>query len=305
MILSIFFHWFFVCLTAPFFLGVIGRVKAFASGKVGPPLLQPYFDLGKLFRKRSIYSRNMTWVFRLAPAVTFAAMLAVSLLDPFGAIKAPVQFEGDILLIVGVLALSRFFMIAAAMDTGFSMEGMGASREAFFACLSEVALFMNFITLALLAHSLSLSRMLGADSPVSWNLLGPALLLVVASFFIVFLAENCRIPIDDPDTHLELTMIHEVMLLEHGGVDLAYMFYAAAVKFFIFAAILVPIILPVQTEYLCVRMMSFLGGMLGLSVLVGIVESSMARIRLDRVRNLLLISFALAFFGLIVALWRG
>ena len=147
--------------------------------------------------------------------------------------------------------------------------------------------------------------MLGADSPVSWNLLGPALLLVVASFFIVFLAENCRIPIDDPDTHLELTMIHEVMLLEHGGVDLAYMFYAAAVKFFIFAAILVPIILPVQTEYLCVRMMSFLGGMLGLSVLVGIVESSMARIRLDRVRNLLLISFALAFFGLIVALWRG
>ncbi|MBF0388303.1 MAG: NADH-quinone oxidoreductase subunit H [Candidatus Omnitrophica bacterium] len=301
----ILFHWFFVGLTAPFLIGVIARVKALVSGKVGPSLFQPYFDLIKLFSKQCVYSHGVTWVFRISPAVTLAAMLIVCLLVPFGSLKAPVQFSGDILLIVAVLSLSRFFMIAAALDTGFSLEGLGASREAFFACLSEVALFMCLIALTLLARRMSLSGMLGADSPLSWNLLGPALLMVVASLFIVMLAENCRIPVDDPDTHLELTMIHEVMLLEHSGVDLAYMYYAAIIKFFIFGAILVPIILPVQTIFPFINTLIFAGGMIGLAALVGLVESSMARIRLNRVRNLLLIAFALAFFGLIVTLWRG
>jgi formate hydrogenlyase subunit 4 len=182
---------------------------------------------------------------------------------------------------------------------------MGASREAFFSCLSELALFMNFITLALFAKSFSFSQMIGAGFSSSWEGLEPALLLVVASFFIVLLAENCRIPVDDPETHLELTMIHEVMVLDHSGVDLAYLFYAAAMKLFIFSAILVSIVIPVRTGHPVTDTAIFLGGMLALAVLVGIVESSMARLRLNRVRLLLLISFALAFFGLIVTLWRA
>jgi formate hydrogenlyase subunit 4 len=222
-----------------------------------------------------------------------------------GTFKAPIQFTGDIILAAYILALARFSMIAAAMDTGYSIEGMGASREAFFSCLSELALFMNFITLARLSHSVSLSRMVGADIPMSWHLVGPALLLVVSSFFIVLLAENCRIPVDDPDTHLELTMIHEVLILDHSGVDLAYMIYSAAAKLFVFAGILVPILIPIQTGSPVKDTGIFLAGMLGLAVLTGIIESIMARLRLNRVRNLLLIAFALAFFGFIVTMWRA
>ena len=298
-------HWMIVCLLSPFFLGVIARVKAFFSGKAGPPVLQPYFDLARLFRKKCVYSSTATWVFRAAPVIILAAMMALSLLVPFGICKAPVQFSGDILLAVYLLALGRFFMILAALDTGSSFEGMGASREAFFSCLSELALFMNFITLALLTRSISLARMIGADVPIVWGGMEPTLLLAVASLFIVLLAENRRIPVDDPETHLELTMIHEVMILDHSGVDLAYLLYASALKLFIFFGILVSIIVPVRTGYPVTDTAIFLGGMLGLAALVGIVESSMARLRLNRVRLLLLISFALAFFGLIVTLWRA
>ncbi|MBF0485110.1 MAG: NADH-quinone oxidoreductase subunit H [Candidatus Omnitrophica bacterium] len=305
MILSILCHWLIVLLLAPFFIGVIAKVKAFFSGKVGPSVFQPFFDLIKLFNKGAVYSKTTTWIFRAAPMVLLASVLILSLEIPLGVFKAPVQFSGDIFFLAYLLALARFFMIAAALDTGFSMEGMGASREAFFSCLSELALFMNFITLALLAHSLSLSHMIGADIPMSWSHVGPALLLIVASFFIVLLTENYRIPIDDPDTHLELTMIHEVMVLDHSGVDLAYVSYASAIKFLIFSGILVPIIIPFRTGDLVMDMLIFLGGMLGLAVCVGIVESSMARLRLNRVRNFLLIAFALAFFGFIVTMWRG
>ena len=305
MALPILSHWLIVCLLSPFFLGVIAKVKAFFSGKAGPSALQPYFDLAKLFRKKCVYSPTVTWIFRAAPVVILAVMLILSLMIPFGRFKAPVQFPGDILLAVYLLAFGRFFMILAALDTGSSFEGMGASREAFFSCLSELALFMNFITLALLAKSISLSQMIGADIPMSWAGIEPALLLVVASFFIVLLAENCRIPVDDPETHLELTMIHEVMILDHSGVDLGYMLYAAAMKLFVFSGILVSIVIPVRTGNPLMDMALFLGGMLVLAAGVGIVESSMARLRLNRVRLLLLISFALAVFALTVTLWRA
>jgi len=304
MIFSIFSHWLIVLTLAPLFGGVIAKVKAFFAGKKGPSLFQPYFDLQRLFQKNSVYSRTTTWVFRAAPIVNLAAVLVLSVLVPLGVFKAPVQFAGDILLAVYILGLARFFMITAALDTGSSFEGMGASREAFFSCLTEMALFMNFITLSLAAHSISLSSMIGADNPLSWKLMGPALLLVAGSFFIVILAENARIPVDDPDTHLELTMIHEVMILDHSGVDLGYMLYAAAIKLFVFAGILIPIILPIQTGNPVGDMLIFLGGMLGLAIVVGMVESAMARLRLNRVQNLLLIAFALAFFGFIVKMWR-
>ena len=304
MVFDVCSHGLLVLVLAPLFVGVIARVKARFAGRTGPSLLQPFFDLRRLFFKNSVYSRTTTWVFRAAPLVVFAAMLALSLLVPLGISRAPAAFTGDILWLAAMLGLARFFMITAALDTGFSMEGMGASREAFFACLGELALFMNFITLALLAHGFSLSGMIGVDAPLSWEHAGPALLLVAASLFIVLLAENCRIPVDDPDTHLELTMIHEVMILEHSGIDLAYMLYGAAVKLLLFAAILVPLVIPFRTGYPPVDMGIFLGGVTGMAVLVGVVESVMARLRLNRVRNFLLIAFVLAFFAFIVGLWR-
>ena len=305
IIFSILAHWLIVLTLAPLLMGIILKVKAFFAGKRGPSFFQLYFDLQRLFQKSSVYSRTTTWVFRAAPIVNLAAVLVLSLLVPWGGFKAPLQFAGDILLAAYILSLARFFMIIAALDTGQSFEGMGASREAFFSCLSELALFMNLITLSLMSNSISLSTMIGADIPLSWKLMGPVLLLVASSFFMVILAENTRIPIDDPDTHLELTMIHEVMILDHSGVDLGYMLYAAAIKLFVFAGILIPIIIPIQTGNPVVDMLIFLGGMLGASIAVGIVESTMARLRLNRVKDLLLISFALAFFGFVVKMWRG
>ncbi|MBF0571023.1 MAG: NADH-quinone oxidoreductase subunit H [Candidatus Omnitrophica bacterium] len=297
-------HWLIVLTLSPLFLGIISKVKAFFAGKKGPSFFQPYFDLQRLFQKNSVYSRTTTWIFCAAPIINLAAVLVLSALVPLGTFKAPVKFSGDILLAAYILGFARFFMISAALDTGSSFEGMGASREAFFSCLSELALFMNFITLSFVSHSISLSAMIGANFPLSWTLMGPVLLLVVGSFFIVILTENARIPIDDPDTHLELTMIHEVMILDHSGVDLGYMLYAAAIKFFVFASIMVPIIVPVQSGNTAWDMLIFLGGMLVLSVTVGIIESTMARLRLNRVNNLLLIAFALAFFGFVVKMWR-
>ena len=305
MILLIFSHWLIVLFLSPLLVGLIAKVKALVAGKAGPPVCQPYFDLAKLFRKKCVYSQSATWVFRITPVAALAALLIVVLFVPFGGLQAPMQFSGDIFLVVSLLALVRFFMISAALETGSSLEGMGASREAFFACLSELALFMNLITLAFLTQSMSLSTMIGADNPISWALSGPSLILVVASFFIVLLAENCRIPVDDPDTHLELTMIHEVMILDHSRVDLAYLLYSAGIKFFVFSAIMVPVVIPIRSGNPYENILLFLGGMLGLAVLVGLVESSMARLRLNRVRNVLLISFVLAFFGLIVTLWRA
>ncbi len=304
IVFLILFHWLVVLLLAPFFIGVISKIKAFFAGKRGPSFFQPFFDLRRLFQKNSVYSRTTTWIFRSAPIVNLAAVLVLSLVVPLGFLKAPIQFSGDIFLAAYILGLARFFIICAALDTGSSFEGMGASREAFFSCLCELALFMNFITLSLLTHSISLSSMIGAGIPVSWKLMGPVLLLVAGSLFIVILAENCRIPVDDPDTHLELTMIHEVMILDHSGVDFGYMLYAAAIKLFVFVGILIPIIFPIQSGNPVADMLIFLGGTLGLSVTVGIVESTMARLRLNRVKNLLLLAFALAFFGFVVKMWR-
>jgi len=305
VMLTIFFHWVIVLALAPLFVGVIAKVKAMFAGKKGAPVVQPYFELARLFRKQCVYSRTTTWIFRASPIVGFGAVLLFALLLPLGVCKAPMRFSGDILLAAYILALARFFMITAALDTGNSFEGMGSSREAFFSCLSELALFMNFITLAIMTRSISFSRMIGADVPLSWPHSNPVLLLVVASLFIVLLPETCRIPVDDPDTHLELTMIHEVMILDHSGVDLAYLLYAGAVKLFLFAGIIVPLLIPFRTGDPVKDMAVFLAGMLGMAVFIGAVESSMARLRLNRVRNLLLIAAALAFFGFVVALWRG
>jgi formate hydrogenlyase subunit 4 len=296
-------HWVALLGVSPLLLGVIARVKACFAGRVGPPLLQPYFDIARLFRKNSVISRTTSWVFRATPVVALASVLAASFAIPFGGLKAALPFEGDVLLAVYFLALARFFMIAGAMDTGYSMEGMGASREAFFSCLSEAALFMNFAALSVSSQSLSWSRMVGPDRPLPWQSMGPGFLLVIASVFVILLAENCRIPVDDPDTHLELTMVHEVMILDHSGVDLAYLLYASSAKLFVFAAVLVSIVIPVQSSPVKDTLF-FSGGVLGVAVLVGIVESTIARFRLNRVKNLLLIAFALAFFGFVVTLWR-
>lgn len=295
-----------VCLLfPPFLLGVIGKTKAFFAGKKGPPLLQPYYDILKLIQKGAVYSVTTTWIFRAAPLISFATVLVASLLIPFGSLQAPVQFGGDVLLFAYLFGLARFFTVLAALDTGSSFEGMGASREAVFSCLSEVVLFLNFSALALLSKSFSLSQMIGESRWTSWTASGPSLILVLASFFMILLVENSRIPIDDPATHLELTMIHEVMVLDHSGPDFAFILHAGAIKLFVLGSFLVTILIPFQSHNRIIDAVVFLAAMMGLAIVIGIVESAMARLQLNRVPSFITGSFVLALFGLIIALSRG
>ena len=204
---------------APLLPGVINRTKAFFAGRRGPPLLQVYFDLWKLFRKGATYSRTTTWIFRAGPLVNFACLLAALAVVPLGRVAAPLSFAGDWILLAYLLGLGRFSTVVAALDTGSSFEGMGASREVQFAVFAEPVLLVGLAALARRAQELSLTPMYAGLSLSAWSHALPLLALLAAGFFILFLSENCRIPVDDPSTHLELTMIHEVMVLDHGSVD--------------------------------------------------------------------------------------
>src|SRR5262245_9087272 len=192
-------------LLSPLLLGVINKTKAAFAGRVGPPYLQLYYDLAKLFRKGSVFSTTTTWIFRAGPVVGLATPLLAGLLLPFGSHPAPVSFEGDLILFAYLFGLGRFFTVAAALDTGSAFEGMGGAREATFSCLAEPALFFGLLVLARSSGSLSLSGMLGPAVAATWSTAGAALAAVLVSWFVVLLAENSRIPFDDPNTPLDPT----------------------------------------------------------------------------------------------------
>jgi formate hydrogenlyase subunit 4 len=289
-------------LLAPLLIGVINRTKAFFAGRHGQPLLQLYWDTATLLRKGAAYSRTTTWVFRAGPVVSLAVMTLALALVPMGGISAVLHFSGDLVLFAYLLGLSRFMTVVAAMDTGSSFEGMGASREVLFASLAEPALLVGLSAVCLETHSLSLSPMFAAVTTSTWMRQGPALALVAAALSIVLVAEAARIPVDDPTTHLELTMIHEVMILDHGGPDLAFLLYGAALKLWVLGAILVGLLVPVRSGDPLLDALAFLGGMAALAVAIGVVESTMARLRLVRVPRLLVGATALAVLAVVLVL---
>jgi formate hydrogenlyase subunit 4 len=238
-------HLILVLLLPPLLPAVITRTKARIAGRSGPPLLQPWFDLLRLLCKRSVYSSTTTWVFRAGPVAALAALLVAALLLPQGPLAAPLAFRGDMVLFVYLLGLARFGITAAALDTGSAFEGMGTARELAFSCLAEPALFLALLGLARLSGSLSLTPMLGAAG--SSGAEGAASLAMIAiGLFIVLLAETGRMPVDDPTTHLELTMIHEVMVLDHSGPLLGAIHYGAALKFFLLGSLWLQVALPVH-----------------------------------------------------------
>jgi len=286
---------------APLLPGVINRVKAGCAGRTGPPLLQLYYDLGKLLRKGAVYSHTTTWVFRASPVVALAAAILAVLIVPLAARPAPLAFAGDFVLLAYILGVARFFTVVGALDTGSPFEGMGASREVLLACLAEPVLFLSLAALVVKSGSLSLSGVMAGASHDLWTASGPTVILVVGALLVVFLTENSRMPIDDPTTHLELTMIHEVMVLDHGGIDLAYILYGAALKLWVLGALMVGLVVPGSASW----QGSLLGlaGLLGLAVMTGCIESTLARLRLIFIPRLLLGAAALAVVALILA-WR-
>ena len=268
------FAWLAALLLAPFLIGVINRVKALFAGRRGQPFLQTYFDILKLLSKGAVYSRTTTWVFRLSPVVgTVTGMMALFFM-PFGNLPPVLSFSGDWVALFYLLGLSRFLMISAALDTGSAFEGMGASREALFSALAEPALFVGLAALVRAKGALSLGDLLDFDpSPTH----AAARVLVGIAFFCLLLSENSRIPVDDPNTHLELTMIHEVMVLDHGGPDFGLILYAASLKLWLFSTLVVHVLMP------ALQPLSFIGAVLLVAVAVGVVESTLARLRMNRV----------------------
>jgi formate hydrogenlyase subunit 4 len=285
----------------PLLLGVITKTKALFAGRTGPPLLQPYYDLIKLFQKGSVFSTATTWVFRAGPVVglvtTAIAVLMIPLMNSSALIPS---FTGDLILLAYLLGLGRFFTATAAMDTGSSFEGMGAAREVTFACLAEPALFLGLLVLAKLTGSLQLGDMLGSALAPHWLTAGASLSLVLLSWFIVLLVENARIPFDDPNTHLELTMIHEVMVLDHSGPALGMILYGSALKLFLFGALVVRLAFPLATGSPWLDWPIFVGGMLVVAAAIGVVESTMARLRLTHVPVLLFAACLLPTFGILL-----
>jgi formate hydrogenlyase subunit 4 len=286
----------------PLLLGVIGKTKALFAGRVGPPLLQAYYDLAKLFQKGSVFSTTTTWVFRAGPVAGLATALLAGLLLPFGGHPAPVSFSGDLILFAYLFALGRFFTASAALDTGSAFEGMGAAREVTFSCLAEPALFFGFLVLARLSGALSLTPMLDGPSLPGTGAAISSLVLVAASLFIVLLVENSRIPFDDPNTHLELTMIHEVMVLDHSGPAFGMILYGAAVKLFVMGALLLGVVMPYRSGNVWLDWGCFVAGMLGLAVVIGVVESVMARLRMVFVPTFLVAACLLSAFGVVLLL---
>jgi len=297
---TLFFHIALLLLLPPLLPGVINKTKALFAGRRGPPLLQLYCDLFKLARKDMVISRVTTWIFTAAPVITLTTILAASLLVPLGPFRAPISFAGDMILFAYLLGLGRFFTTAAALDTGSPFEGMGAAREVTFACLSEPALFFAMLVLAKLSGTLELTTMLHAPMTVGNPSSAASLVLVALGVFIIMLAETCRVPVDDPNTHLELTMIHEVMVLDHSGPLLGMILYGAALKLFVLSAVLLHIVFPFQTGSALSDWALFVVEILGVSVVIGVVESIMARLQMRHVPHLLIAAILLCGFGFVL-----
>lgn len=274
-------------LLAPLMVGIVNRTKAWFGGRKGPPLTQRYRDVWKMLHKGAVYSLTATWVFRTGPVVGLATVILAMTMVPLGPIAAPFRFSGDLIVVLGLLALGRFATMLAALDTGSSFEGMGASREAQFSALAEPVAFFALAALVRESGAFSLSEIYAALSAGSAWLPSPIVVLAAVALLAVYLVENSRIPVDDPTTHLELTMIHEVMVLDHGGPDLAFIEYAATLKLWLLGSLVAGLLFPpwIANPWLAAAVM--IVGMALLAVLLGIIESTMARLRLHRVPELI------------------
>ena len=287
---------------APLLPAVAARTVAVMTGRRGAPLLQPYRDLGRLMRKGLVYSTVTTWVFRAAPVAWVLSAVAAACLVPLDGRSAIARFPGDLVLFAGLLAVGRFFLTLSALDTGSSFEGMGASRELMIGSFAEPVLFVALLTLAVATGGLSMSELFGTPLGGAWAHLGASVAMVALSLAMLLLAEAARGPIDDPATHLELTMIHEVMILDHGGPDLALILYGSALRFALFAALLVDLVWP-RGALPGFAAAAGLGiGLVAVASLVGLVESSMARLRMIRIPQYLFSAGVLASLGALLML---
>ena len=290
-------------LLAPVLPGVILKVKALFAGKTGPPLLIRWYTLIKLLRKGSVYSDSTGFVFRLGPVAGCATALLALLFFPFAGLPPLLSFTGDIIVVLYALGLGRFCTVLAALDTASPFEGMGAAREVFFASLAEIGLFVVLILFHRMGGGLSLAGWFAGPQAISLaGTQGALLLLVIVALFLLLLAENSRVPVDDPATHLELTMIHEVMILDHSGPDLALIEFGAHCRLLFSACLVASLLRPTLAAGPLTNGLVFVGLLVLVYAAVGVTESITARLRMNLVPKFILTSFALVFFAIILTM---
>jgi formate hydrogenlyase subunit 4 len=287
-------------LLAPGLVGFIRWIKARLQGRRGARPWQPYYDLRKLFGKEVVMSNNASWLFRFAPYVIFATTVAVTLLLPLIAAPLPFDAVGDLLVVVYLLLLGAFFLALAGLDPGTAFGGMGASREMTVAAIAEPTIALAVFGLAVGAGSTNLGRIVAQTLEHPTVVINPGHLLGFAALFIVMIAETGRLPVDNPSTHLELTMIHEAMVLEYSGRYLALIEWAAGLKLFIFFSLLANLFLPwgVATTLtpgaLVVAVIALMAKLAAIGLAVAVMETGLAKLRLFRAPELLGVSFVLA-----------
>ena len=297
-----------VGLAAPLLVGVLRTLKARLVGRQGPRPWQPYADLRKLLGKEAVVSTTTSWVFRVAPFVLVATVLVSALIVPVLVARPPLAFAGNIILLVYLFMLGTFFLALAGLDAGSAFGGMGASREVAVAALAEPTIIVAVLALALRADTIDLGRVVERFAGEPWLAANPAHLLAFAAFFIVMLAETGRLPVDNPATHLELTMIHEAMVLEYSGRYLALVEWAGAMKFFLFMTLLANLFVPwgltgsAGLSSILLGLVALGGKLAVLTGAVAVLETSVAKLRLFRVPELLAGSFALAFLSLMAVI---
>jgi len=288
---------------APLLVGFIRLVKARLQNRRGAPAWQPYFELSKLFGKEVVMSNNASWLFRFAPYVVFASAVAVTFLVPLIAVALPFDGVGDLLVVVYLLLLGTFFLALAGLDPGTPFGGMGSSREMTVAAIAEPTIALAIFGLALGAGSTNLGRIVTQILTNPGATINPSHLLAFGAMFVVTLAETGRLPVDNPSTHLELTMIHEAMILEYSGRYLALIEWAAALKLFIFLSLLANMFVPwgvavtLTPGALLIAVVALVGKLAVLGAIIAMVETRVAKLRLFRVPELLAVSFVLALLG--------
>jgi len=289
---------------SPLVIGIIRKIKAQLQSRKGASILQPYYDLRKLFRKDSVVSKNASWVFRITPYICMGTVLVITLMVPVF-FSVSLNLIGNVIVLVSLLSAMRFFMALAALDVNSTFTGMGSSREMLISAIAEPTILLCIFTVSLTAKTTYLGDIARILSLSNVSFLNPSIYMAFFAFFVVMLAENARIPFDNPATHLELTMIHEAMILEYSGKSLALMEWASWTKLMVFLAILANMFFPwgIATE-LTIQAIST--GILVFVIKIGLfaaaiayVESAISKLRLFKVPNLLGIAFTLALVAVV------
>lgn len=289
---------------APLVQGLIKKAKAFLQMRKGPPLLQMYADIYKYLQKESMMSKHASLIFIFAPYIVFTAVVTVALFVPGINGRPALTAWGDIVMLLYLFALMRFFMALAGLDAGSAFGGMSSSREMLFSSIIEPAFFLTLVGLTLRTHTMNLEQIALGLNKFGWDVVSPSHLLALVAAIIILVTETGRVPVDNPDTHLEVTMIHEGMILEYSGKELALMHWSAAIKQLILLCILANLFLPwgiALTGFVgFITSIIVLGiKIIFLSILLAVIETAFVKFRIFRVPDLLVMSFILSLLAVV------